>query len=255
MKASYNNQLVSVIIPVYNAEKYLHTTIRSVLQQTYPWIEMIFIDDASTDASVDVIEEFQMQYNQITLLTNDVNQGTAIARNRGLATAKGRYVAFLDSDDLWDPSKIEAQIKKMHQHHAALCYAAIDMIDAQDQLIKPKRNIQEDVVYEELLKNNVIACSSVLVDRKLTGHFEMPLLRAGQDYATWLELLRKGHRAVGINEVLVRYRLLKGSVSSNKLKSFKKVWNIYRNFEGIHPVKSTYYALCFSLHGIKKYFC
>lgn len=254
MKKSFVDNLVSVVIPVYNSERFLVDTIESVLSQTYKNIEIIIVDDCSKDNSFKIINSYMARNGNIKYHRFDENSGPAIARNKALELAKGRYIAFLDSDDIWNEKKIEKQIELMKNNNAAICYTAIEMIDEEGKLIKSKRNVNEIVDYKYILKNTMIACSSVVVDRYLTGDFRMPLIRAGQDYATWLLLMRDGTKAYGINEALVKYRRVRGSISSNKWKSLKKVWNIYTKCENIDPIRATYYSIFFVFNALKKYY-
>jgi teichuronic acid biosynthesis glycosyltransferase TuaG len=254
MNNLYDEKLVSVIIPVYNSEKYIGKTIESALNQTYKNIQIILVDDCSIDETKKVINDYMIKYKNIIYHNQKYNAGAAVARNKALELAKGRYVSFLDSDDLWYPQKLEKQLNLMKQKNAAICYTAIEIIDEDDNLIKGKREVIEKIDYKFLLKNTMIATSTVVVDRKLTGDFVMPLLRSGQDYATWLQLMRKGTIAYGINEVLVKYRKGQNSLSSNKLKSVHQVWNIQVKYEKINPVVATYDAIFFSINAFMKHF-
>lgn len=250
----YDNEVVSVIIPVYNAEKYLAKTIQSALDQTYKNIEIILVDDCSIDNSKRIIEQYLARHNNIVYHLQEKNSGVAVARNTALNIAKGRYVAFLDSDDLWYPQKVATQLDLMKRQNAAICFTAIKMIDEKGEEIKGKREVNERIDYWFLLKNTMIATSSVIVDRNVVGCFQMPLIRSGQDYATWLQLMRNGTDAFGLNEVLVEYRVGSNSLSSNKFKSIKQVWNIQVKNEDIDPVIATFHTACFIMNALKKYF-
>lgn len=251
---SYINDFVSVIIPVYNSAKYIGKTLESVLYQTYKKIEIILIDDCSTDNSRQIIEQYRNMYDNIIYKLQERNGGAAVARNTALEIAKGRYIAFLDSDDIWYPEKIEKQINLMKRKNAAICFTAIEMIDEDNNLIKDKRNVKEKIDYKFLLKNTMIATSSVVIDRNITGNFQMPMVRSGQDYATWLMLMRNGTYAYGINEVLVKYRKSRNSLSSNKLKSLKQVWDIQTKYERINYVSASFNTLCFAINAFKKHY-
>lgn len=254
MKRRFDNNTVSVITPVYNAEKYIKSTIESVLDQSYPDIEFILVDDCSTDDSETIIKHYSEQYKNIIYHKQDKNQGAAVARNTALKLAGGRYVAFLDSDDIWKPEKTKEQLLMMQKRNAPMSYTAIEMIDEQNRLIKSKRNVKTSIDYKFLLRNTMIATSSVIVDRNALGDFQMPLRRGGQDYATWLMLLRNGSIARGINEAFVQYRVSSNSLSSNKFKSIKQVWEIQTQNEKINLVEASYHVLCFGLNAFKKYF-
>lgn len=249
----YNNTIVSVIIPVYNAQKYIEDTILSVEEQTYGDIEIVVVDDCSTDQSAQIIKKLCEKYTNIVYHLQDANQGVAVARNTGVMIAKGRYIAFLDSDDLWKKNKLEDQLELMRKKNAGFVFSAIEMIDDNGEIVKEKRNIKTEVDYKYLLKNTVIPTSSVVLDRNIVKEFRMPLMRSGQDYATWLMILRTGIVAYGINDSLVSYRTGHKSLSSNKLKSIKQVWTIQVRQEHINPVIASVHTICFVVHALKKY--
>lgn len=252
-KKVFVDKLVSVITPVYNAEKYIKKTIDSILNQSYKNIEIILVDDCSNDASQEIIKEYCNKYSNIVYKLQETNMGAAVARNTALEIAKGRYVAFLDSDDIWLPEKISKQMKLI-ERGAAFTYTAIEMIGENDELIKTKRKVKESIDYKFLLHNTMIPTSSVLIDREKLGDFNMPLCRSGQDYATWLMLLRDGVVAYGINEALVRYRISSNSLSSNKFKSIKQVWQIQTKNEKINKLTAGFNVICFCFNAFKKYF-
>lgn len=251
----WNNDLVSVITPVYNAERFIEHTLKSVLAQTYRNIEIVLVDDCSTDDSRAIIAHFEKEYPGIVRYhLQDKNQGAAVARNTALWLAKGRYVAFLDSDDVWVPEKIERQLNYMKEKDAAFVFSAIDFIDEAGKTIKPRRDVKEIVDYNFLLHNTMIPTSTVLIDRAKAGAFQMPLRRGGQDYATWLMLLRKCRVAYGINDVHCHYRISSGSLSSNKWKSIKQVYEIQTQNEGISRISAAYHTACFIVNALKKYY-
>lgn len=251
----YNNKTVSVITPVYNCENYIGETIESALSQTYQDIEILLVDDCSKDKSAEIIKDYVTKYpDKIVYHRQEKNMGAAVARNTALDISKGRYVAFLDSDDLWYPDKIEKQLGLIEEKGAAICYAAIEMIDEENNLIKGKRSIKEKIDYKFLLKNTMIATSSVVIDRNITSDFQMPLVRSGQDYATWLQLMRNGLDAYGINEVLVQYRKSNNSLSSNKLKSVKQVRDTQIKNEKINSLVATFNSICFAVNAFKKHY-
>lgn len=253
MKREYIDALVSVITPVYNAEKFIKKSLEAVLLQTYKKIEIILVDDCSKDSSAEIIKEYCSSHSGIVYYLQEKNMGAGAARNKALELAKGRYVAFLDSDDIWRPEKIEKQIELMKKTNALMSYTAIEMIDENGKLIKTKRNVKESCGYKYLLHNTMIPTSSVIVDRTQAGDFRMSLRRGGQDYATWLMLLRNGAKAEGINEALVQYRVSAGSLSSNKLKSIKQVWEIQTSDEGINAISAGFNVICFAINALKKY--
>ncbi len=249
----YDNEIVSVITPVYNAARYLRQTVESAALQTYKKMEIVLVDDCSTDNSAEIIGELKKQYPNIVYYRQPKNMGAGVARNTALELATGRYVAFLDADDIWKKNKITRQIKLMKAKNAPMSYTAIEMIDEKGKVIKPKRKVKKSVNYKFLLHNTMIATSTVIVDRNKMGNFQMPIRRGGQDYATWLKLLRDGSTAVGIDEALEQYRVAAGSLSSNKFKSIKQVWEIQTQDEKINKVVALWHILCFTVNALKKY--
>ncbi len=245
--------LVSVITPVYNAEKYLDRTLCSVFDQTYKNIEIVLVDDRSSDRSAEIIRKYQATHREIVYFLQQENLGAGYARNKALELARGQYVAFLDSDDIWKSDKIERQVDLLNEKKGSFCFTAIEMIDGDDNIIKGKRKIKEEIDYQFLLSNTMIPTSSVLIDRCTKGDFKMHLRRGGQDYATWLSLLRDGSRAYGVNEALVGYRIDGRSLSSNKFKSIEQIWEIQTQDEGIGEVKVAKHIIKWCWNSVKKY--
>lgn len=254
MDREYVPDLVSVITPVYNAGTVIGRTLESVFDQTYKNLEIVIVDDCSKDNSRQVIEKYMKTHSEIVYYLQSTNQGAGAARNKALELAKGQYVAFLDADDMWHPTKIEKQIKLLEEKGGAFSYTAIQMVDESDKVVKGKREVNDQVDYKFLLKNTMIATSTVLIDRVKLGDFRMPLRRGGQDYATWLMLLRNGTVAYGINEALEDYRVgNKNSLANNKWKSIKQVWDIQTQDEGISRLKAAYNLCFFIINAMKKY--
>lgn len=246
--------LISVITPVYNVERFIESTINSVLDQTYKKIEFLLIDDCSLDRSAEIILRMAKEHPEIKYYRLEENSGAAVARNKGIELAEGEYIAFLDSDDRWKPDKLDKELSLAKEKNAFFVFTAIEMIDENGNVIKGKRKIKEKVDYKFLLANTMIATSSVLIDINKVGKFQMPLVRSGQDYATWLMLLRKGGYAYGIDEALTQYRRIKGSLSAQKTKNWKKVWKIQVQNEGIKPIMAFLNCVGYILNAIKKYF-
>lgn len=253
MKHIYVNEKVSVIIPVYNSERYIKNTLESVLNQTYQDFEIIIIDDCSNDKSKEIIQKIAESDSRLLYHLQERNCGVAVARNTALDLSAGRYIAFLDSDDEWKKNKLEKQLKLMQEKEAGFVFSAIEMMDETGQKRKEKRKITTEVTYNYLLKNTIIPTSSVLIDRNIIDNFKMPLMRSGQDYAAWLLILRRGIKAYGIDEALVKYRVGKNSLSSNKLKSIKQVWGIQVHQEELNPIYASYNTFWFILHALVKY--
>lgn len=253
MRRQFIDDLISVIIPVYNSEKYIKQTLDSILEQTYGRFEIVIVDDCSNDSTEEIIKSYMKEYMEIVYYRQEKNMGAGVARNKALEIAKGRYVAFLDSDDIWQAEKTAKQMKLIKHKNSAFCFTAIEMIDENNSIIKEKRKIKNKVDYKFLLRNTMIPTSSVIIDRKILGDFRMSNRRGGQDYATWLKLLRHGTIAYGIDEALVKYRVGNNSLSSNKFKSIKQVWEIQTQNEKINKISAGYNVVCFAFNALKKY--
>lgn len=251
---AYVAGLVSVITPVYNAERYIDRALNSVFAQTYKDIEIVLVDDQSKDRSAEIIKKYKHTHPEIVYFLQPKNMGAGHARNKALELAKGQYVAFLDADDMWKPEKIEKQARLLKEKKAFFCFTAIEMVDGEDKVIKSKRKIKEEIDYRFLLYNTMIPTSGVMIDRKVKGDFRMHLRRGGQDYATWLKLLRDGSKAYGIDEALVSYRIDSESLSSNKLKSIGQIWEIQTQDEGITKIEAGWHIFIWCLNSVKKYF-
>lgn len=249
----YVKGLVSVITPVYNAEKYIDKTLESVLAQTYKNIEIVLVDDRSKDRSAEIIKKYQEIHPEIVYYLQPENMGAGHARNKALEISGGQYVAFLDSDDMWKPEKIDKQVRLLQEKNEGFCFTAIEMVDGDDKIIKGKRTVKEEIDYHFLLSNTMIPTSGVMIDRCVKGDFRMHLRRGGQDYATWLKLLRDGSKAYGINEALTDYRIDGESLSSNKLESLWQIWEIQTQDEGISKPGAIINIMKWAVSSIKKY--
>lgn len=250
----YNNKTVSVITPVFNAAKYISCTLESILRQSYKDIEIILVDDCSTDNTREIIMRYIEKNLNIIYKRLDKNGGAAIARNSALRMAKGRYVAFLDSDDLWCEDKLEKQLAFMRVREAAMSCTAMDTMDEKGHILDSIREVKEIIDYNLLLRNTMIATSTVIIDRNKIGDFMMPLRRGGQDYATWLMLMRSGVVCHGLNSVLSHYRITPKSLSSNKLKSIKQVWQIQRQDEHLSRLTAATNVCFFVVNAFIKHF-
>lgn len=246
-----NKPVVSVITPVYNAEKFLQETIDSVLKQTYKDYEYLLVDDCSTDSSADIVKEYAENDNRVKYIKLKENSGAAVARNTGLEHAQGRYIAFVDSDDLWYPEKLEKQLTFMQENNEAFTYTKYEHI-TEDGEIQSAPDFPERLNYSGLLKNTAIACSTVVIDREVIGDFRMPLVRKGQDTATWLKILRDHDYAYLVDEILNQYRGREGSLSSNKIDALKRTWNTYRNLENLLLPKALYYFTFYIWNAVKR---
>lgn len=241
--------LVSIITPMYNSERYVEFTIKSVQDQTYNNWEMIIIDDCSKDSSVKIVEKFISEDNRIKIIKLTKNSGVANARNEGIINAKGDFIAFLDSDDLWHPNKLKVQINFMKKYNYIFTYTAHGYIDENNNIIRGSFKVPKTINYRTLLKGNAIHCLTVIIDRRVVNSLTMPNIKH-EDFATWLYLLKNYNIANGINENLAIYRKSLNSLTSNKIKSAIWTWNIYRNYEKLSLLKSLYYFINYIIKSI-----
>lgn len=223
--------LVSVIMPSFNAERFIAEAIDSVLSQTVEDWELIIVDDASTDATATIAAGYQRRDPRIRLLAQTTNRGAASARNRGLDAARGKLIAFIDSDDIWYPDKTAKQIAALERRRADIVYTAYERVRESD-LRRAIVSVPDRIEYHTLLRRCIIGCSTSLVRRATCGAVRMPLLKRRHDHGYWLELLRDGSRtAVGVNEILVTYRLHRDSLSANKVVAAAYSWKLLRRVE------------------------
>lgn len=249
----YTNKLVSVIMPVYNAEKYLEETLDSVLNQTYEDIEIICVDDMSSDGSRDILGKYKEKSKKIKTIYLTENAGVANARNVAIQNAEGRFIAFLDSDDVWIPEKISRQINFMLDNQYEFTFTSYRFIDADSNLMNTIVKAKRELTYNKLLKHNAIACLTVVIDRNYVNDIYMPKTRH-EDYAAWLRILKKGYKAYGLNELLALYRTRQNSLSGNKLKAATWTWNILRNEEKLGLFKSVYCFANYAFVNVFKHF-
>lgn len=231
--------LVSIITPNYNSERFIRETIESVLSQTYKEWELIIVDDCSTDNSLNIIKNYAANDERIKLQINETNSGTATTRNNAIKFAKGRFIAFLDSDDLWDNNKLEKQINFMLANNYALTYSYYRQIDEEGKFLKNVNSIPLKIDYSSLIKRNWIGCLTGMYDTKIIGKVYVPDLKKRQDFALWLKIIKQTKHAYCFPEMLASYRLRKESMSSNKFGLIKYNWMLYREIEKISILKAS----------------
>ena len=245
--------VVSVIMPVYNAARYVEEAVSSVVRQTMTDWELIIIDDCSPDDSFQIVPRAAADDPRIHLLQNEHNSGVSRTRNRGIELAKGAYIAFLDSDDAWYPEKLARQLAKMEAAGAQMSYCAYTIIGADGEKVKEDYLVPEQVTYEDLLKENCIQCSSMLIRADIVRCFPFTTEFFHEDYVMGLQLLRAGYKAVGCTEILSKWRYIENSRSFNKWKAAKNRWDIYRNFLKLPLGKSAYVFAHYAFAGLRKY--
>jgi teichuronic acid biosynthesis glycosyltransferase TuaG len=236
------DELVSIIVPVYNAASYIENTIEMVRRQTHSDWELILVDDASTDESVAVIRRM-LGEGDIRLIQKSHNEGAAAARNTGLDAARGRYIAFLDADDVWMPDKLLRELAFMKDRQADFVFSAYEFGDEEARGTGKIVHVPDKLTYYEALTRTVIFTTTVLIDRERIPDelIRMPEVES-EDTATWWQILRAGHTACGLDEVLAIYRRPAKSLSSNKLAAIRRIWRLYRRQEGLSVMHS---AWCF----------
>ena len=237
---------VSVIIPVYNSEKYIKECIDSVLNQTYKNLEVIIVNDNSTDSSMSVIKSYKDK--RIKIINSKKNCGVSLSRNKGVNAATGDFICFLDSDDYWVIDKIEKQVKFIKEK--AFIYSDYEYLH---NLRKKRVIVPKDITYKQALKNTTIFTSTVMFNMKRLKKKDiyMPDIKLGQDSYTWWQVLKKVDKAYGMNEVLATYRITGNSLSANKIKSVLGTWNIL-GMENKNIFKRLYYFVFCILNAIKR---
>ncbi len=246
---------ISIILPVYNSERFLNCTMTSVLQQTMTDFEVLAIDDCSTDGSLQLLQSWAEKDSRIQVVAGVQNQGVAAMRNRGISMAQGKYVAFLDSDDNWHSDKLEQQVCLLEQTNFDFCCTAYTMINEQGQYIKNRLVPLNEVILEDLLRENYICCSSVMLRSQIAKQHNMDGTYAHEDYVYWLELLQSGARGCVLNQCLTNYRLVRTGRSADKLKAAKGRWQVYRRYLGYGVFRSGWYFVQYAVNGVRKYVC
>lgn len=246
--------LVSVITPSYNSKEFIQNTINSVINQTYSNWEMLITDDCSTDNTFDTLSELAKMDDRIKIFGLANNGGPGVARNHSISQAKGRFLAFLDSDDLWLPNKLEVQINSMLKNSWVFSYTSYQYIseagDIQDYIVKVKPRIE----FSDILKTNYVGCSTAVYDTHFFDKVYMPEIRKRQDWGLWHRLLKKHGEAFGIDQILTHYRVRHDSVSSNKFGLISYQWSLYRKVFGLgklQSIRSLVYWMWYAVSGRK----
>lgn len=245
------NSKVSVITPSYNSEKYIIKTIESVIRQTYMNWEMIIIDDCSSDQSLSIIEQYAKKEPRISLISLQKNIGPANARNIGIQHATGQYIAFLDSDDIWFPHKLEQQIDFMQKNDVVLTFSSYEIIDSKNSLIGAV-NAPLHLSFGEELKGNSIGNLTAIYDQSKLGKRTFKCI-GHEDYLFWLTIMQEIHETKGMKEILAQYRLANNSISANKLRAATWTWNIYFHELNLGLLKSSYYFIHYCIKSLCKY--
>lgn len=237
--------LVSIIMPAYNSAGFIEQAIQSVQDQTYLNWELLVVDDASTDNTVLFVRKKVKQESKIKLLQNRENLGAGVARNLGIKAAKGRYICFLDADDLWLPHKLKVQIELMQQEDLAMSLSSYRLISEEGKELKKTVRALPTLTYSKLLRANYVGNLTGMYDVNKTGKVYGPQLRKRQDWALWLSVLKIAGEARGIQEPLALYRIRKEGISGNKFKLIRYNFQVYYKFLNFGILKSSRYLLLF----------
>jgi teichuronic acid biosynthesis glycosyltransferase TuaG len=240
-------------MPAYNAKAYLEEAIRSVIDQTFQDWELVVVDDASSDETSQILQALASQEPRLVIDRLPQNRGVGRSRNRGLELARGRFVAFLDSDDRWHPEKLARQIAFMHDAGSVFSFTGYEVISATGVRLSLAPPVPPQMSYEELLGNSLIGCSTVVLDLEGLGEVRFPDMRTRQDFALWCTLLRDGRKAAGLPDVLTQYRLSPSGISRNKLKGARQHWRVYREHLGLGLFKATRHFISYAWNASRKH--
>lgn len=247
--------LISIILPAYNAEKTLAESVNSVLAQTYDKIELVIIDDGSTDGTKALAEAFSEKDSRVRVLSNEVNIGVLKTRLRGVRSAMGQWIAFIDSDDLWNRDKLKKQMTLLQETESVLSYTGSGYIDLNGNALSWVLHVPSEVTFKGLLKQNIISNSSVLVKKDIFlkySPFSEDHRDMHEDFACWLLILKGKYNVCGIDEPLITYRVHRKSMTGNKLHSAVLNWYTYR-YIGLNVFQSAFYMISYTVRGIMKY--
>jgi len=249
------SEMISIITPMYNSEKFILDMIKSVQVQTYQNWEMIVVDDCSQDGGPNIVKKISKTDDRIKLISQKKNSGPSHVRNIAIGLAKGRYLAFLDSDDLWHEEKLNKKLKFMKKNHYAFTYTGFEKINEAGEVIGTGFPYKKEVCYYDLLKSNHIGCLTAMLDLQLIGEkLYMPNIKGGrEDHGFWLDILKRIEKAYCLKEVLGQYRIRAKSMTINKTANVKYQWELYRKIEKLNMMKSLYYMTFYAFYGMRKY--
>lgn len=249
------DELISIIVPVYNAERFIEETMSCVAAQSYPRWELLLVEDGSNDRTVSIIEEYIRKHDEkrIRLIRQPENLGAARARNRGLEEAAGRYIAYLDADDLWVPEKLERELAFMTEKNAAFAFTGYEFVNEDGGGTGKVVRVPATLTYRQALKNTTIFTTTVMFDTEKIDKalLEMPIIKS-EDTALWWKILRNGYTAYGLDENLVKYRRAGKTLSSNKLEAMRRIWNLYRKAEGMGILNSVWHFCFWAVRAVKR---
>jgi glycosyltransferase involved in cell wall biosynthesis len=247
-----NGDLVSIIMPCHNSAEFISESIDSIIGQGYVNWELIIVDDFSSDYTPEIVKKYASEDSRIGAIYLDFKCGPAIARNIGISKARGRFIAFCDSDDIWYSNKLARQIEAFYSSGAAIVFTSYKRISDNGLEYGSAVTAPDLVGYQELLKYNPIGCSTAAYDTYICGKVYMPAIEKRQDYALWLILTRKSGAAVGIKETLVNYKIRPGSLSNNKLSAAWYHWLVLKKITGLPFVYRTFFYLHYIINSLSR---
>jgi len=245
------SNLVSVIMPAYNCKDLVGISIESVINQSYENWELIIVDDCSTDYTFDVLEKYSNLDNRIKIYRQPVNMGVSNARNKAIEESKGRFIAFLDSDDIWKKTKLENQLKFMIENDYAFTFTSYEIIEESGEKINKIFRAPFSIDYKGYLKNTIIGCLTVIIDREKISNIKMPEGPL-EDVLTWMSILKDNQVAYGLNQNLALYRITKGSISRNKIQNAKRYFIVLRERQNLSLIYSLYCHFNYTFNAVYK---
>lgn len=245
------NHLVSIITPAYNCADYIEECIESIMNQTYQNWEMIIVNDKSIDNTQSIVESYVKKDSRIKLFNQEKNVGAAAARNKALELSQGRFVAFLDSDDVWKPNKLERQLDFMLINSYGFTFTSYELMSDKPEDKKKVFRVPKKINYNQYLKNTIIGNLTVVMDKELLGEIRVEVGYL-EDVLTWMKYLGQGNIAYGLDENLAMYRVAENSVSSNKFKNAKRYFWCLREKQKLSLVKSIYCQIGYMFNATKK---
>nr|WP_244897342.1 glycosyltransferase family 2 protein [Marinococcus halophilus] len=247
-----DEDLVSIVMPAYNCEAFIKYSLDSVIQQTYQNWELIIVDDGSKDSTKKIVTHYSNKDPRIKYFEFEKNQGAAVARNKAVELAEGKYMAFLDSDDIWFPKKLDEQLKIMKENGYEFTCTSYTKIDELGQDLKKTIRVTDKSTYDDILKRN-LGNSTVIYNVDNLGKFTIPNIRKRNDYVMWLQVIKKAGYLYGINEALSSHRVRKNSLSKKKVNLVGYHWKVYREIEKLSLLKSVYLIMYWVLSKVLKF--
>ena len=244
--------LVSVIIPFYKKKKYISETVSSVLEQTYENIEIIIVYDDLEKNDLNFLRKNFSNNSKIRIIINDRNLGAGLSRNKGIAVAKGRYVGFIDADDLWSREKISKQITFMKKNNFQMSHTSYKIINEEGEILNIRKSRYFNN-YKNILTSCDIGLSSVLLKKELiTDDIKFASLKTKEDFVLWLKILKSGFEIGALEEPLMSWRKTKGSLSSSIFQKLKDGFKVYNHYMNYNLIKSLYLLISLSINYLKK---